>query len=120
METELWVGKHSILGLWFSSKQSHAFSMNTDSALRCSLSHGSLPRAGRAFWLNLSRFMVLVALFARSGFAASPAAESKGRWCFQPIAQVTPPKPRRTAWVRNPIDGFILAKLEEKNLTPAP
>src|SRR5262249_57831299 len=33
-----------------------------------------------------------------------------------------PPLPRvsNTAWPRNPIDYFILAKLEEKGLTPSP
>ena len=29
-------------------------------------------------------------------------------------------KPAHVGWVRNPIDRFILAALEHKNLTPAP
>jgi hypothetical protein len=43
----------------------------------------------------------------------------KEHWAFQ--APVKPPLPavRDAAWVRNPIDRFILAKLEEKGLTPA-
>ncbi len=28
--------------------------------------------------------------------------------------------PKQTDWVRTPIDAFILAKLEEQALTPAP
>ncbi len=43
-------------------------------------------------------------------------------WCFQPIRRVTPPAPseQRRGWPRNPIDGFILAALEERGLAPAP
>ena len=44
----------------------------------------------------------------------------KEHWAFQ--APVKPPLPavKDAAWVRNPIDRFILAKLEEKGLAPAP
>jgi len=41
-------------------------------------------------------------------------------WAFQPIGEVTPPRVQNEAWVKNPIDRFILAKLEEANLQPAP
>ncbi len=41
-------------------------------------------------------------------------------WAFKaPISRSAGPV-RNAAWVQNPIDRFILAKLEEKNLTPAP
>ncbi|MFN0171637.1 MAG: PSD1 and planctomycete cytochrome C domain-containing protein [Bryobacteraceae bacterium] len=40
-------------------------------------------------------------------------------WAFQPIARSEPPAVKAAAWVRNPIDAFILAKLEEKGLAPA-
>jgi hypothetical protein len=44
----------------------------------------------------------------------------KEHWAFQ--TPVKPPLPtvRNAAWVRNPIDRFILARLEEKGLAPAP
>ncbi len=44
----------------------------------------------------------------------------KGRrfWSFQPLVSVAPPNVKDGSWVRTPIDRFILAKLEEKGLTP--
>jgi hypothetical protein len=44
----------------------------------------------------------------------------EAHWSF--IAPVRPPLPavKNAAWVRNPIDAFVLAKLEERGLTPAP
>ena len=35
-------------------------------------------------------------------------------------AAASPDRPRIEAWVRNPIDAFILARLEENGLRPAP
>ncbi len=40
-------------------------------------------------------------------------------WSFQPVTRPTPPKVNRTEWVRNPIDAFVLAHLEDKGLAPA-
>lgn len=47
-------------------------------------------------------------------------AEYQPHWSF--IAPVRPavPKVKNAAWVRNPIDAFVLAKLEAIGLTPAP
>ncbi len=44
----------------------------------------------------------------------------RDHWAFRPIAKVTPPAVKDVAWVRNPIDQFILAVLERKNLRPMP
>jgi len=44
----------------------------------------------------------------------------KNFWSFQPRRAVTPPAVRDSSWVKTPIDQFILAKLEEKGLSPAP
>jgi len=53
--------------------------------------------------------------------AGCAAPQSDGlHWAFQPIGEVTPPRVQNEAWVKNPIDRFILAKLEEANLQPAP
>ncbi len=46
--------------------------------------------------------------------------EARKHWSFQPIKDYKPPQVKQQAWVKNPIDRFILAKLEEKNLQPAP
>ncbi|MFK7777632.1 MAG: DUF1549 domain-containing protein [Gimesia sp.] len=47
-------------------------------------------------------------------------AEWKKHWAFQPPQKKTPPRPKQTEWVKNPIDAFILTKLEQKGLSPAP
>ena len=41
-------------------------------------------------------------------------------WSFQPPARPPVPAVRRADWPRNPIDAFVLAKLEAKGLAPAP
>lgn len=45
--------------------------------------------------------------------------EEKNFWAYQPVSHPVAPKPRDEAWVKSPIDAFILARLEEKNLSPA-
>jgi len=47
-------------------------------------------------------------------------AEYQPHWSFLPPKRTAPPAVKNEAWVRNPIDRFVLAKLEEKGLTPAP
>ena len=41
-------------------------------------------------------------------------------WSFQRASLQHPPVVVNTAWARNPIDRFILAKLEAKNIKPGP
>ena len=41
-------------------------------------------------------------------------------WAFQKVVKPAVPSPKDASWVRNEIDAFILARLEEKNLRPAP
>ena len=41
-------------------------------------------------------------------------------WAWQPVKSQTPPTIKNALWPINSIDVFILAKLEEKNLEPAP
>jgi hypothetical protein len=44
----------------------------------------------------------------------------KTHWAFQPIRKPALPSVKNTSWMSSPLDAFILAKLEEKGLTPAP
>jgi hypothetical protein len=41
-------------------------------------------------------------------------------WSFKPVAQPSPPTVRNTDWPASPIDHFVLARLEERKLAPAP
>lgn len=47
-------------------------------------------------------------------------AKWQPHWSFIAPERGTPPAVKNTAWVRNPIDRFILAKLEDAGLNPAP
>src|SRR5262249_32037307 len=50
--------------------------------------------------------------------AARPAANK--HWAFQPPQHFPEPKVTNFSWVRNPIDSFILARLEREGLRPSP
>jgi hypothetical protein len=52
--------------------------------------------------------------------AARESGEPGKFWSFQPVHKTPSPEVHNQAWVRSPIDAFILAKLEEKHLKPAP
>jgi hypothetical protein len=58
--------------------------------------------------------------------SASSAAEKKFTdaqrkyWAFQKVVKPAVPSVKAKEWVRTPVDAFILAKLEEKNLKPNP
>src|SRR5262249_50364841 len=41
-------------------------------------------------------------------------------WAFQPPKRSELPTVKQSAWVRNPIDNFILARLERENVKPSP
>ena len=71
----------------------------------------------------------------RSGAAADPAQIAKLEawinqgakvdavklgWPYTPPVAVAPPKVKNAAWAKNPIDAFVLAKLEAKGLKPRP
>jgi hypothetical protein len=45
-------------------------------------------------------------------------SQQKNHWSFQPVKEQSPPAVQRAAWVRNPIDAFVLAKLEAKRIAP--
>lgn len=53
--------------------------------------------------------------------ASEPATQSKSKlWSYQPVKTPAIPAVKQQDWVRTPIDAFILAKQEEKGLTPSP
>jgi len=52
--------------------------------------------------------------------AKAPAASGPVHWAFRKPVRVSPPSVRLRSWGRNPIDRFILARLEREGLTPSP
>jgi hypothetical protein len=51
---------------------------------------------------------------------AGTAAKPPGHWAFRPPVRPTEPSVQAAGWVRNPIDRFILARLEAERLSPSP
>ncbi len=45
-------------------------------------------------------------------------ASWQGHWAFQPPVRPATPAVRNGKWARNPIDSFVLAKLEQEKLSP--
>ncbi|MDX1925162.1 MAG: PSD1 and planctomycete cytochrome C domain-containing protein [Pirellulaceae bacterium] len=50
---------------------------------------------------------------------ASGTTEKNSHWAYQPLKHVSPPKPKQHAWVVNPIDNFVLEKLESQGISPS-
>ncbi len=46
--------------------------------------------------------------------------EQRNYWAFQPIRDPEPPEVTDESWAANPVDRFVLAKLEAQGLEPAP
>lgn len=50
----------------------------------------------------------------------SPRKEEKNtHWAYQPIRRTEPPAVKKSGWVRNPIDQFVLAELEKRGIAPS-
>jgi len=47
-------------------------------------------------------------------------AKYEGHWAFQPLSQGMPPTVKNEQWVRNEVDRFILARLEQEGIAPSP
>jgi predicted nucleic acid-binding Zn-ribbon protein len=52
-----------------------------------------------------------------SSTASTPAAKA---WAYSQVQRPADPSVKQKAWVRTPIDAFVLAKLEAKGLKPSP
>jgi hypothetical protein len=47
-------------------------------------------------------------------------AKFEGLWSIQPVSHPEPPAVNDAKWIRNPIDNFVLARLEKEGLSPSP
>ncbi|MBM4013561.1 MAG: DUF1549 domain-containing protein, partial [Planctomycetes bacterium] len=59
---------------------------------------------------------------AEAGAGASAdfdLAARKSHWAWQPLAPTAPPRVADAAWPRDPLDAFVLARLEAARLAPA-
>jgi hypothetical protein len=55
----------------------------------------------------------------RSG-EARPASDAHLEWLLKAPEEPKVPAVKTAGWIRNPIDAFVMAKLEAKGMTPAP
>jgi len=51
---------------------------------------------------------------------ASFTPEEKGFWAYQPVQEVAPPAVKDDSWIASPVDRFILSRIEQSGLKPAP
>ena len=77
---------------------------------------------------DLTNWVKMGAPYPNADLSLLRAANEKGKidlkkerefWSFQPVKKPALPEVKQTEWVKNPIDQFILHKLEETGLTPA-
>jgi mono/diheme cytochrome c family protein len=52
--------------------------------------------------------------------AGGAVKKNANHWSFQPVVRPEVPAVQNAGWVRNPIDAFVLARLERDGLTPSP
>ena len=67
-----------------------------------------IPNPQIGFWSSLGHWVLILGLFASVTFVN--AAEK--HWAFQPVKKPALPAVKDATWVRNPIDRFVLARME--------
>ena len=82
-----------------------------------------MKRTGLFFFATLFTTAIILTPFASQG--AAPAkdkftARQRSYWAFQKVVRPAVPAVKQAGSVRNPIDAFILAKLEGKGIAPNP
>lgn len=55
-----------------------------------------------------------------SGATTGAPVAKPQHWSFRPIERPQPPRTRTEGWARNPIDQFVLARLEQEGVEPSP
>src|SRR5688572_4068803 len=72
--------------------------------------------------LVLLYLLIAAAFVPAPSRAADPPSSDRWRshWAFTAPQRPAAPEPRRRGWARNPIDAFILARLEKEGLEPSP
>ncbi len=81
-----------------------------------------MPPAGKLSSIKIgliARWIMLGAPWPEVPNKAVAARPHVDHWSFQPIKSYTPPKVGHADWIRNPIDNFILDRLEKEGLSPS-
>ena len=64
--------------------------------------------------------VVAAVVDAESATKGSFSAQQRAYWALQPVERPSPPAISGPAWVRNPVDAFVLARLSHERLEPSP
>ena len=67
-------------------------------------------------WIKSGAVWPEADVVTRKGFHITD--EQRAFWSFQPLRKAQPPAVKDPAWAKTPIDRFVRAKLEEKDLKP--
>ncbi len=76
-------------------------------------------RAAKRF-AGLSAIVLLLNCAGLARAAGHQSGFAQGDWPFQPLKRPATPQVRESSWIKNPVDAFILARLEKKGLRPSP
>jgi hypothetical protein len=86
-----------------------------------------MPRRGKLSAqavADLAAWVKMGAPWPQEKVVAGPAPKGdeawKRHWAFQPVRKPVPPTVKDTAWPADPVDRFVLARLEAKGLKPSP
>lgn len=96
---------------------------HTNDKMKMPLGGAKIPEAEIAVlrdWVREGAFWPETKVAAPAGAGYQITEEQRRFWAFQPVRKPTQPKVQKSDWVRNGIDAFVLAKLEEKKLVPSP
>src|SRR5688572_7019635 len=79
-----------------------------------------LPQAAKRWIGGLPLLLAGIGTLAWSAAEAEKPFTKQEReyWAFQKVQRREPPSTKQSAWVRNPIDAFILSQLEAKGIQP--
>jgi hypothetical protein len=55
-----------------------------------------------------------------AGTATKYGGNGRNHWAFKPVVQPNPPAVSNSAWVKNDVDRFVLARLEARSMGPNP
>ena len=78
-----------------------------------------MPPSGKLADDVLADFRRWVEMGSPAPSERAATAGQESFWAFQPVRKIEPPAVRDASWPRLPVDRFLLARLEEKNLRPA-
>ncbi len=83
------------------------------------------PKLSEPTIAEFTRWIQAGAPFEGSGSSTtttvrSPLQMAREHWAFRPVVRPPVPEVADREWIKNPIDAFVLAKLESKGWRPAP